>query len=106
MAQKAIKVFMSEHCKPCQELVDLLKQGRFEADVGGDAAIDLIDITSEEGFPEMVAEEVTRVPMAKYQGRECKLGIDEDAGIVVITCGDAGEGSPPPPAPDMGKAAP
>lgn len=106
MAGKVIKVFMSAYCKPCHEVVDLLKKGRFEADVGEDAAVEFIDVTSEEGFPEMVAEEVTRLPLAKHAGRECKLGIDDEAGIVVITCGDAGEGSPPPPAPDMGKAAP
>jgi len=88
MPKEPIKVYHSPHCGPCHEVVDLLNQGRFESNIEQDADIDLIDVTSEEGFQEVADSGVDSVPSAKYKGKACKLKIDRDQQVVVIECGE------------------
>ena len=83
-----IKVYHSPHCQPCHEIMELLNKGRFESNIEGDVPIDLVDVTSEEGFKELHAAgvDVSSIPAARYKGQTCKLGIDEDQQVVVIEC--------------------
>lgn len=85
---KVIKVYHSPHCQPCLEITELLNKGRFESNIEGDVPIDLVDVTSEEGFKELHAAgvDVSSIPTARYQGQTCKLGVDEDQQVVVIEC--------------------
>ncbi len=82
--QEPIKVFTAEHCVPCHEIVDLLKQKRFASDVV--APVDLVDIETEEGFASVKEEELEGVPSATYKGKTCKLEVDEEMGILLISC--------------------
>ncbi|MDD5547085.1 MAG: thioredoxin family protein [Candidatus Omnitrophica bacterium] len=84
--KKVIKVYHSPHCDSCHQAVDLLNKGRFESNIEGDVPVDLIDVTSDEGFREIGEAGVDAVPTAKYNGKTCKLGIDEEQQVVVITC--------------------
>lgn len=91
-SKKVIKVFGSEYCSPCHEIEELIKAGRFLSNVGEDVPIDLIDITTEEGFPQVVEENLSKVPSARFNHKPCELSIDRELNIIVITCGE--EGSP------------
>lgn len=93
-----ITVFTAEHCDPCHEIVDLLKKKSFASDVG--APINLIDIESEEGFEHIKDKKVEGVPSAQYKGKSCKLEVDEERRIVLITCGI--EGAEDEEAPEVG----
>ncbi len=84
--KKAIKVYHSPHCESCHQIADLLTKGKFESNIKGDVPVDLIDVTSEEGFKEIGKEGVDSVPTARYDGKVCKLGVDEKLGVVVIEC--------------------
>lgn len=82
---RIIKVFTAGHCEPCHEVAKLLKEGKFEVDID-DADVDLIDIETEEGFAQVDENNLAGVPAARFQGKECKISIDRDLGILVISC--------------------
>ena len=104
MAKKTIRFFTSPHCEPCHELMDLINKGRFESNVAEEIALDVIDITSAEGFPEIEKEGLDSVPVAKYEGRSCKIRIDEDAQVVLFICEGEEEGTAEPVGSGRGKA--
>ena len=89
---RTIKIFTAGHCEPCHEVTKLLKEGKFEVDID-DVDIDLIDIETDEGFPQIAENDLNGVPAARFQGKECKIRIDHDIGILVISCALKG-GSP------------
>jgi len=78
-----IKVFTSEHCVPCHEVVDLIKKGKHFDD------IELVDIETEEGFSEFKKSVLNKgdgaVPSAYKDGIKCSIGVDEDDNLV-FTC--------------------
>lgn len=93
MPKKVIKVYVSEHCKPCHEITELLHSGRFEADIGEDVQVDLIDIETEEGFNRLTEErfnrltdEITSIPAARYNGKKCSISIDREFNAVYLSC--------------------
>jgi hypothetical protein len=88
MAKKVIKVFYSSACTPCAEVTDRLKKGRFASDLGEGTAVDLIDITSEEGFAQVEKEKLERVPSAKHDAKFCKIAIDKELDAVMFTCNE------------------
>ncbi len=88
MAKKVIKVFHSGECTPCEEVTSRIKNGRFASDLGEGTAVDLIDITTEEGFAQIEAEKLDRVPVARYEGKTCKIHIDPDLDAVMFTCNE------------------
>jgi hypothetical protein len=106
MARKEIKVFYSPGCGPCHETVDRLKAGRFESDLGEDAAVNLIDISTEEGFKEIEKEGLERIPTARYQGKTCQIRIDEELDAVILLCEEPKEGTPTAEAPNTDNPTP
>jgi hypothetical protein len=106
MAKKAIQLFVGEGCKPCGDMKEMVTNGRFESNIPGDVGLDLIDVTSEEGFPYIESEKLTQVPTAKYDGKVCKLEIDTEEQILVITCPGEEEGTEQQTVVDMGTPGP
>lgn len=94
--KKVIKVYHSPHCGSCHQVAELLGKGRFESNIKGDVPVDLVDVTSEEGFREIGEADIDSVPSAKYNGKTCKLGIDEEQQLVVIECPVAPEDTATP----------
>lgn len=86
MSEKRVKVFVAGHCEPCQEVKELLKEGAFVVDGEEGASVELIDIETDEGYTEMLAHEVPAVPTAFAGGKQCKIGIDREEGVVVLEC--------------------
>ena len=82
-----VKVFVAGHCEPCQEVKDLIAKGQFIID-GEEGEIDLIDIESEEGFPQIKENNITGVPQAFREGKQCRIHIDEEDGTLLIDCND------------------
>lgn len=85
--RKVVKVFQSEHCDPCHEIVEMINEGKYAIDIE-DAVAKIIDVGTEEGFPEVEKEDVDALPSAKYEGKTCHLSIDREEGIVLINCKD------------------
>ena len=85
--KKVVKVFHSTHCDPCHEIVGLINEGKYILDVE-DAEVQVIDVTTDEGFPELEKEDVGAIPQAKCEGKTCRLGINREEGIVTIDCAD------------------
>lgn len=93
MPKKVIKVYVGEHCKPCHEITELLQSGRFEADIGEDVQVDLIDIETEEGFKQLTdeiskipADEISKIPAATFNGEKCSISIDREFNAVYFSC--------------------
>lgn len=93
MAKKVVKVFVGEHCGPCSEVKQLLRDGRFEGDIGEDIQVDLVDIETEDGFKQLT-DEVDKIPSAFYDGKSCKISIDRELNAVYFSCGEEDTRSP------------
>lgn len=83
MAKKKerVKVFVSNSCVPCEEVKQLVKDGRFNRE-----EIDLIDLETEEGFPWIEKLGLKRVPSAYIGKKSCKIEIDHEENTLIITC--------------------
>lgn len=78
---KIIRVFVSEHCKPCHIVERLVKEGRFEGE-----DIELVDIETNEGFAKFKQEVLDfgdgAVPSAYKEGKKCVISITEDDSLL------------------------
>jgi hypothetical protein len=93
--EKVLKIYVADGCKPCEEIKELAEAGKMLTNVGADTDIHLVDVTSDEGFPEIEREKLTGVPVAKYDGRTCKLSIDEETKTLIIDCQEELKADPP-----------
>lgn len=95
MPRKEILLFKASECEPCREIDELVKNGRFEADIEGEIGVRVVDITTEEGFAELLRHpDILEVPSAKHGDKVCKISIDHEDGVLIFTCADEAEGSP------------
>lgn len=81
MPDEKVKVFISSGCGPCQEVRKMIEEGKFNL-----ADVDLIDVSSEEGFPFVEKMGLTKVPAAFKGGKACKIMSDEES--LIIDCGE------------------
>lgn len=88
-----VRVYHSKHCKPCEIVTKLIKQGRFE----GEEEVELVDLETEEGFKEfynhVLEHRDSAVPSAYKDGERCLIKITEDNDALVFEC--PGEASTP-----------
>ncbi|MDD3102431.1 MAG: hypothetical protein PHE59_04795 [Patescibacteria group bacterium] len=84
MEKEKVRVFVGNGCAPCGPVKELIRQGRVETDI--DAEIEVIDVTTDEGFELIEKEDLDRVPQAKYAGRFCLLEVDHESRTVLIKC--------------------
>lgn len=80
-------VYTAGHCTPCEEIKELLEKGQFLVD-GEEESIDLIDIETDEGFDQAQKMELTAVPQAFRDGKQCHIKIDDESHIILIECQD------------------
>jgi hypothetical protein len=98
MSKKVIDVFLSNECSPCQEVSERLKNGLFASDLEGETAVNIIDVTTEEGFRKIDEEKLDRVPSAKFEGKFCQIHIDPDTDAVMFSCKEENKEKPAEPA--------
>lgn len=100
MAKKKIVVFTAPDCTPCEQMVELIKQGNVDnPDI---KEVEMVDISTDEGFDRYNAEvlsklnpdEETGVPFASLDGKPCGIEIHDDT-WVVFTCPKDGSPSSP-----------
>lgn len=76
-----IKIYTSKNCPPCEELEGKLKEANLEDEV------ELVDIESDEGFLDFKKEVLDHrdgaVPSAFKDGKQCKIGYDEEERLVL-----------------------
>ena len=88
MSKKVIDLYYASECSPCKEVVDRVKNGRFASDLGEGTAVNLVDISTEEGFTEVEKKNLEKVPTAIHEAKTCQIHIDEDLDAVMFTCND------------------
>lgn len=81
MAEEKVTLFVSEGCGVCKEVRKLVEEGKFNLE-----KIDVVDVASEEGFPNVEKLGLTKVPVAFKGTQECKLLMDGES--LFIDCGD------------------
>ena len=72
--------------RPCHEVVDRVKNGRFASDLEGDVGVNLVDISTDEGFAEVEKQNLEKVPTARHEAKTCQIHIDEELDAVMFTC--------------------
>jgi hypothetical protein len=81
-------------CKPCTEINKLVEAGKF---VSPDGEVDLVDITTDEGFErfnkEVLSKQDGAVPSAYLEGKPCQLILDD--GKVFFECPSNGHPAGP-----------
>ena len=72
-------------CKPCTEINKLVEAGKF---VSPDGEVDLVDITTDEGFDRfnkhILSKQDGAVPSAYLDGKKCQLILED--GMVLFEC--------------------
>ena len=87
MADKRIVYYTSKtgDCKPCTEINKLIEAGKF---VSPDGEVDLVDITTDEGFDRfnkhILSKQDGAVPSAYLDGKPCQIILDD--GVVLFEC--------------------
>ena len=83
---KPIRVYHSKHCKPCEIVTKLVKQGRFE----GEDEVELVDLETDEGFNQfykhVLEHRDSAVPSAYKDGARCLIKITEDNDLLIFEC--------------------
>ncbi len=79
--EEKVKLFVSSACGPCEQVRKMIEEGRFNL-----PDIDLIDVTTEEGFPYVKKMGLTKIPVAYKGDKVCKLLMDDES--LMIDCGD------------------
>lgn len=77
----AIRIYTSKNCPPCQELEEKLRESDIQDEV------ELVDIESDEGFLKFKKEVLDHrdggVPTAYKDGKQCKIGYDENDKLIL-----------------------
>jgi len=82
-----VKVFSAGHCRPCDEIKELLKKGQFLVD-GEEGKAELVDIETEEGFSQVEEVDLETVPVAYRGKKQCKISIDDETETLLIECNE------------------
>lgn len=81
-----IRIYTAKHCKPCLEIEQLIKEGKF----AGEAKVELIDIETDEGFKKFKEEVLDfgdgAVPSAYRDGEKCLIRVDEENNSLLLEC--------------------
>lgn len=80
-ADKALRVFVSDHCAPCQQVKRAIQEGKFQGEV------EMVDIETDEGFIKFKEEVLSlgdgAVPSAYKEGKKCLISIAEDDSLFI-----------------------
>ena len=80
-----IRIYTAKHCRPCHEVEQLIKGGKFSGD-----DIELVDIETNEGFEKFKKEVLDfsdgAVPSAYRDGKKCLIHIDEENNSLLFEC--------------------
>jgi glutaredoxin len=82
-----IKVFVSNHCGPCQKVKELIEQGAFNAE-----EVELIDLETDEGFPYIKKLGLSKTPSAYIGTKQCRLSFDKNEPFLIIDCPGSSKG--------------
>ena len=97
-----IKIFVAEDCQPCGPIkqmgADLDKKLEVSGarHVGlGDVNVEMVDVLSDEGYPQIERYGLEHVPSAVIDGDQgwerCAIQVDLEQGVVRLLCGDENE---------------
>ena len=62
-----LTIFVAEHCPPCHLLKEIAASGGFGEEV------EVVDVESEEGFPEIAERDLTEIPSAFQGEMKCEI---------------------------------
>ena len=93
MPDDKVQIFTAPFCGGCEEVKDAVAAGQVEVQgvPGNGHEVELVDLSSDEGYALVEELGLETVPAAFYQGQRCELLVDDEAHKVVVRCG-----APPP----------
>ena len=90
MPDNKLQIFTAPGCGGCKEVKDAMDSGQLEV-TGVDVKpedIEVIDLSSDEGYPAMDRLGISNVPAAYYGGEKCELLVDDETKRVTVKCGE------------------
>lgn len=82
-----IKVFVSEHCSPCEQIKRLIAEKQLE--------VELVDVGTDEGYAEFYAQVLAHqdgaLPSAYKDGKQCSILLSEEEDDLIIECPSSSE---------------
>lgn len=93
---ETLRIFTAPGCAPCQDIKDAIDQGTLEVEgVSPKADVEMVDLSTDEGYPLIEELGIDAVPSAYYGDRRCQLLVDEETGAVTIDCGEPNDEEAP-----------
>ena len=94
MAENKLQIFTSPGCGHCEEVKEAVASGKIQVK-GIDSAtpVELVDLSSDAGYPMIDALGLKRVPAAYHDGQQCDIKVDEATKTITVVC-------PEPPQPE------
>lgn len=83
-----LQIFTAPGCAPCEEIKTALAAGRLELE-GTPVKredVDLVDVSTDQGYPFLDQLDIHRVPAAYYGIRACEILVDNRTRTVTINC--------------------
>lgn len=92
MATK-LQIFTAESCVPCADVKEAINAGKLEIEGLSrtemkDTEIEVIDVTTEEGYPLIDELGIEQIPVAYYNGRTCQILVDDETGRITLDCSE------------------
>jgi len=82
-----VRVFTAQGCIGCEAVEHALAEGTLQLiGVPEGTIVEVIDVTSEEGFSLVEKYRLESVPSAFFEVNPCAILMDEESGQVIIDC--------------------
>ena len=88
MPDNKLQIFTAPGCGGCKEVKDAMDSGQLEI-TGVDVKpeeIEVVDLSSDEGYPYLDKLGIGNVPAAYYAGERCELLVDDETKRVTVKC--------------------
>jgi glutaredoxin len=85
--KEPVRIFTAPGCEPCEEIKQAVEDGNLTlAGLPARVNIELVDLSTDEGYPNVDELNLEKVPVAYYEARQCKLLLDTESGELTIDC--------------------
>lgn len=87
---ESIKIYSSPGCGSCSTVKEAIESGNVEVrGVDPDTEVEMVDVTTDEGYPEIDRIGIDAIPSAYHEGEKCNILVNDQTGKVIVDCPDS-----------------
>lgn len=88
-----LQIFTAESCAPCADIKEAIDSGKLSIEGLSrtevkNTDIEVIDVTTEEGYPLIDEMGIDQIPVAYYEGRKCRILVDDETHAITLDCSE------------------